>query len=343
MKVAIFSAKSYDRHFFTAANAQHQHNLIFLEPRLDYQTALLAKDAAERIPSGIAVCAFVNDEVDKDTIEALAKNNVSLIALRSTGYNNVDVETAKNLGIKLVRVPAYSPYAVAEHTVGLILTLNRKLHRAYNRVREGNFSLEGLLGFDLHGRTIGIIGTGRIGTVVAQIMTGFGCKVIAYDLYPNPQCKAILQGRGSANAVQYVDMPQLLSQSDIISIHCPLTSETHHLINEDAIAQMKPHVMLINTSRGALIDTKAVIAALKSSQIGALGLDVYEQESELFFEDRSNRILQDDTFARLMTFPNVMITGHQAFFTEDAMRAIAEVTLANITQIEQGQICENEI
>jgi D-lactate dehydrogenase len=328
MKVSIFSTKSYDRQFFTAANAQHQHELTFLEPRLDRQTALLAKDAR-------AVCVFVNDEVDKDTIEALANQNVSLIALRSTGYNHVDVQAAKNLGIKLVRVPAYSPNAVAEHTVGLILTLNRKLHRAYNRVREGNFSLEGLLGFDLYGRTIGIIGTGKIGTVVAQIMTGFGCKVLAYDLYHNPQCEAI--------AVQYVDMPQLLSQSDIITLHCPLTLETYHLVNEEAIAQMKPHVMLINTSRGALIDTNAVINALKLSQISTLGLDVYEQESELFFEDRSNRILQDDTFARLITFPNVMITGHQVFFTEDAMRAIAEVTLANITQIEQGQICENEI
>lgn len=328
MKVSIFSTKSYDRQFFTAANAQYQHELTFLEPRLDRQTALLAKDA-------IAVCVFVNDEVDQATIEVLANLNVRLLALRSAGYNHVDVQAAKNLGIKLVRVPAYSPYAVAEHTVGLILTLNRKLHRAYNRVREGNFSLEGLLGFDLHDRTIGIIGTGRIGSIFAKIMTGFGCKVLAYDLYHNPECEAI--------AVEYVDLPQLLSQSDIISLHCPLTPETHHLINEEAIAQMKPHAMLINTSRGALIDTDAVITALKSSQIGALGLDVYEQESKLFFEDHSDRILQDDTFARLMTFPNVIITGHQAFFTEDAMRAIAEVTLANITQIEQEQTCENEI
>ena len=328
MKVSIFSTKSYDRQFFTAANAQYQHELTFLEPRLDRQTALLAKDA-------IAVCVFVNDEVDQTTIEVLANLNVRLLALRSAGYNHVDVQAAKHLGIKLVRVPAYSPYAVAEHTVGLILTLNRKLHRAYNRVREGNFSLEGLLGFDLHDRTIGIIGTGRIGSIFAKIMTGFGCKVLAYDLYHNPECEAI--------AVEYVDLPQLLSQSDIISLHCPLSPETHHLINEEAIAQMKPHAMLINTSRGALIDTDAVITALKSSQIGALGLDVYEQESKLFFEDHSDRILQDDTFARLMTFPNVMITGHQAFFTEDAMRAIAEVTLANITQIEQEQSCENEI
>ena len=328
MKVSIFSTKSYDRSFFTAANAHYHHELTFLEARLDRQTALLAKDA-------IAVCVFVNDEVDRETIEALGNQNVSLIALRSTGYNHVDVQAAKDLGIKLVRVPAYSPYAVAGHTIGLILTLNRKLHRAYNRVREGNFSLEGLLGFDLHGRTIGIIGTGRIGTVVAQIMTGFGCKVLAYDLHPNPHCEAM--------AVQYVDMPQLLSQSDIITLHCPLTSKTHHLINQEVIAQMKSHVILINTSRGALIDTNAVITALKSSKISALGLDVYEQESELFFEDRSDRILQDDTVARLMIFPNVMITGHQAFFTEDAMREIVDVTLENITKIEQGMICENEI
>jgi D-lactate dehydrogenase len=328
MKVAIFSTKSYDRQFFTAANTQHQHQLTFLEPKLDRHTAILAKDAT-------AVCIFVNDEVDKDTLKALASDRVSLIALRSAGYNNVDVQAAKNLGIKLVRVPAYSPYAVAEHTVGLILTLNRKLHRAYNRVREGNFSLEGLLGFDLHGRTIGIIGTGKIGTVTAKIMTGFGCKVIAYDPFSNPQCEAM--------GVQYMELSQLFSQSDIITLHCPLTSENHHLISKQAIVQMKPHVMLINTSRGALIDTDAIITALKSSQISALGLDVYEQESALFFEDRSDRIMQDDTFARLMTFPNVIITGHQAFFTEDAMRAIAEVTLANITQIEREQFCENEI
>ncbi len=219
--------------------------------------------------------------------------------------------------------------------MGLILALNRKLHRAYNRVREGNFSLEGLLGIDLYGRTLGIVGTGRIGTVTAKIMMGFGCKVIAYDLYRNPECEAI--------GVQYMELSQLFSQSDIITLHCPLTPENYHLINNEAIAQMNPHIMLINTSRGALLDTDAIVTALKLCQIGALGLDVYEQESVLFFEDWSNRIIQDDTFARLMTFPNVMITGHQAFFTEDAMRAIAEVTLSNITQIEQEQPCENEI
>jgi D-lactate dehydrogenase len=328
VKVAVFSTKSYDRQFFNIANEQHHHELIFLEPRLNHQTACLATDAP-------AICVFVNDELNKDTLETLASNGLQLVALRCAGYNNVDVQTAKSLGIKLVRVPAYSPYAVAEHTMALILALNRKLHRAYNRVREGNFSLEGLLGFDLHGRTIGIVGTGKIGQVVAQIMTGFGCKILAYDLHPNAQCESI--------GVQYIDLPQLFARSDIVTLHCPLTPETRHLINEQAISQMKPHTMLINTGRGALIDTSAIIAALKSGQIGALGLDVYEQESELFFEDHSDQIMQDDTFARLMTFPNVMITGHQAFFTEDAMRAIAEVTLSNINQVAQGQVCPNEI
>ena len=328
MKVSIFSTKSYDRQFFTAANTQHHHELTFLEARLDRQTACLAINAS-------AVCVFVNDEVDINTLEFLAKSGVNLIALRCAGYNNIDIQAAKALGLKTVRVPAYSPYAVAEHAVGLILTLNRKLHRAYNRVREGNFSLEGLLGFDLHGRTIGIIGTGKIGRVVAKIMTGFGCKVLAYDLYPHPDCEKI--------GVEYIDLPQLFARSDIVTLHCPLTPETYHLVDEQAIAQMKPHVMLINTGRGALIDTKAIVIALKSGQIGSLGLDVYEQESELFFEDLSDQIIQDDTFSRLMTFPNVIVTGHQAFFTEDAMRSIAEVTLSNITQVERGQVCENEI
>ena len=328
MKVSIFSTKSYDRQFFIAANIQHQHQLIFLEPRLNRQTACLAANAT-------AVCVFVNDEVDRSTLEFLANHGVKLIALRCAGYNNVDLPAAKTLGITIVRVPAYSPYAVAEHTVGLILTLNRKLHWAYNRVREGNFSLEGLLGFDLNGRTIGIVGTGKIGRVVAKIMTGFGCKVIAYDLQQHPECEKI--------GVEYVDLPKLFGRSDIITLHCPLTPETYHLVNADAITKIKPHTILINTGRGALIDTKAIVVALKSGQVGSLGLDVYEQESELFFEDLSDEIIQDDTFARLMTFPNVIITGHQAFFTEDAMRSIAEVTLSNITQIEQGQICENEI
>jgi D-lactate dehydrogenase len=328
MKVSIFSTKSYDRRFFTVANGLHYHDLTFIEAPLNRHTATLA--VGEN-----AVCVFVNDEVDRATLEVLASLGVRSIAMRCAGYNNVDLDVAQVLGIKLVRVPAYSPHAVAEHAVGMILSLNRKLHRAYNRVREGNFSLEGLLGFDLNGRTIGIIGTGRIGAVLAKIMTGFGCKILAYDTYRNPQCESM--------GVEYVELPQLFSQSDIISLHCPLMPATHHLINDRTIATMKPGVMLINTSRGGLIDTNAIITALKSGQIGAVGLDVYEEESTLFFEDRSDLILQDDTFGRLLTFPNVLITGHQAFFTEDAMRSIAEITLSNITQIELGQTCNNEI
>jgi D-lactate dehydrogenase len=328
MKVSVFSTKSYDRRFFTIANELHYHDLTFLEPLLNRHTAALAADAR-------AICVFVNDEIDRSTLEVLASNGVQLIALRCAGYDRVELETAKRLGIRLVRVPAYSPHAVAEHAVGLMLALNRKLHRAYNRVREGNFSLDGLLGFDLHGRTIGIVGTGKIGAVVAKIMMGFGCKILAYDTYRNPQCESI--------GVEYVDLPQLLGQSDIITLHCPLTPETHHLINDRTIAMMKSDTMLINTSRGGLIDTNAAIAALKSARIGALGIDVYERESALFFEDRSDRIMQDDIFARLITFPNVIVTGHQAFFTEDAMRSIAEITLSNITQVELGQKCNNEI
>lgn len=328
MKISIFSTKSYDRQFFTVANELHYHDLTFLEPLLNRHTAALAVDAT-------AICAFVNDEIDRSTLEILASNGVRLIALRCAGYNNVDVETAKKLGIKMVRVPAYSPHAVAEHAVGLMLTLNRKFHRAYNRVREGNFVLEGLLGFDLHGKTIGIVGTGRIGAVVTKIMAGFGCKIIGYDHHRNPQCESF--------GLEYVELPQLLEHSDIITLHCPLTPENHHFINEKTIAMMKPRGILINTSRGGLINTDAIITALKSGKLGGLGIDVYERESDLFFEDRSNRILQDDTFARLLTFPNVIITGHQAFFTEDAMRSIAEITLSNITQVELGQKCNNEI
>jgi D-lactate dehydrogenase len=235
----------------------------------------------------------------------------------------------------VVRVPAYSPYAVAEHTVGLILTLNRKIHRAYARVREGNFSLDGLLGFDLHGRTVGVIGTGKIGAVVARIMKGFGCQLLAYDPFPNPDCERL--------GVQYVSLQSLFTASDIVTLHCPLTPETHHLIDAQALGQMKSGVMLINSGRGALIDTQAVIEALKSGQIGYLGLDVYEEEADLFFEDLSDKVIRDDVFARLLTFPNVVITGHQGFFTEEALKSIAETTLANITAFEQGQGAMHEV
>jgi D-lactate dehydrogenase len=327
MKVAVFSTKSYDRRFLEAAN--HGHELVFFEPKLDQSTAPLAAGFP-------AVCVFVNDDLNADTLKILAAQGTRLVALRSTGFNNVDLSVAAELGMTIVRVTVYSPYSVAEHTVGLMLALNRKLHRAYNRVREGNFSLEGLLGFDLRGRTVGIIGTGKIGQILAQIMHGFGCQLLGYDKYPNPRFAEL-------GAARYAELTELYEYSDIISLHCPLTPETYHLINADAIAQMKPGAILINTSRGGLIDTEAVIDGLKSGQIGALGLDVYEQEADLFFEDLSNIIIQDDVFQRLLTFPNVIVTGHQAFFTEDALTDIANTTIANIDDFAQGRSCPNQI
>lgn len=328
MKVAVFSTKSYDRHFLEVANTNHGHELVFFEPHLTYETTVLASEFP-------AVCVFVNDQLDEKTLQSLANQGTQLIALRSAGFNHVDLKAANQLGMTVVRVPAYSPYAVAEHTIGLILTLNRKIHRAYNRVREGNFSLDGLLGFDLHNRTVGIVGTGKIGVILTRILNGFGCKILTYDPYPNPACEAL--------GAKYVDLPELFSASDIITLHCPLTPENHHLINAQSLEQMKPGVMLINTSRGGLIDTEAVISALKSRKIGYLGLDVYEQESELFFEDLSDDVIQDDVFQRLLTFPNVLITGHQAFFTENALENIAATTISNITDIEQGRSCPNQI
>ena len=328
MKVAVFSTKPYDRRFLEAANADYGHELVFFEPRLTCDTAVLAA----KFP---AVCAFVNDQLDEKTLKCLAEQGIRLIALRSAGFNNVDLKAASDLGMTVVRVPAYSPYAVAEHTIGLILTLNRKIHRAYIRVREGNFSLDGLLGFDLHGRTVGIIGTGKIGVIVGQILKGFGCQLLAYDVYRNPECEAL--------GAKYVELPELFTASDIVTLHCPLIPETYHLINAQAVEQMKQGVMLINTSRGALIDTQAVIDGLKSRKIGYLGLDVYEQESDLFFEDLSEDVIQDDVFERLLTFPNVLITGHQAFFTENALKKIAQTTLSNITDFELGRPCSNMV
>ncbi|MEH2421639.1 MAG: 2-hydroxyacid dehydrogenase [Nostoc sp.] len=328
MKVAVFSTKVYDRHFLSAANSPTQHELVFFEPRLNQDTAILAAG----FPT---VCVFVHDQVDAPTLELLASWGTRLVVLRCAGFNNVDLQAAADLGITVVRVPAYSPYGVAEHAVGLILSLDRKIHRAYNRVREGNFSLDGLLGFNLHQRTVGIVGTGKIGLILGQIMRGFGCHLLAYDVYRNPELEAL--------GGKYVELPELFANSDIISLHCPLTPETHHLINAESIKQIKSGVMLINTSRGALIDTQAVIEGLKSGKIGYLGVDVYEQESELFFEDLSGEIIQDDIFQRLTTFPNVLITGHQAFFTAEALYNIAETTLANIADVEQGRPCANEI
>jgi D-lactate dehydrogenase len=329
MKIAVFSTKNYDRDSLTAANSTHNHELCFFETQLDEHTAPLAKG----IP---VVCPFVNDVVNTAVLNILADQGTRLLALRSAGFNNVDLPVAAELGIAVVRVPAYSPYAVAEHTVALVLMLNRKLYRAYNRVRDDNFSLEGLLGFDLHGSTIGIIGTGKIGMVFAQIMHGFGCTLLGYDKFPNPKFEGI-------GAARYVDLPELMAHSDVISLHCPLTPENHYLIDAGAIAQMKPGVMLINTSRGGLVDTEAVIAGIKSAQIGYLGIDVYEQEADLFSEDLSGTIIQDDNFQLLKSFPNVVVTAHQAFFTRNALQGIAETTLANVAEFEQGRSLTNQL
>jgi len=326
MKVAVFSSKKYDRHFLSEANANGGHEMVFFEPKLTSETTALAAGFP-------AVCIFINDQLNPETIKAIANNGTKLIALRSAGFNNVDIKTATELGITVVRVPAYSPYAVAEHAVGLILTLNRKYHRAYSRVRESNFSLNGLLGFDLHGSTVGIVGTGKIGMCFAQIIKGFGCNILAYDIYQNPACLEM--------GVKYVELSTLLATSDIVSLHCPLTPESYHMINATTLQQFKPGSMLINTSRGGLIDTKAVIDALKSQKLGYLGLDVYEQESDLFFEDLSDQVIQDDIFERLLTFPNVVITAHQAFFTRNALKNIAQTTITNITDFEKGRESKN--
>lgn len=326
MKIAFFSTKPYDKDFFEKHNQNHE--LTFYDVTLS--------EISLRLAEGFdAICVFVNDKVNAPIIEKLAKLGIKLIALRCAGFNNVDLEAAKKANIAIVRVPAYSPHAVAEHAVALIMTLNRKTHKAYNRVREGNFSLEKLIGFDLYQKTVGVIGTGKIGEAFAQIMQGFGCKVIAYDVFPN---QALI-----ASGIKYAPLEEVLQQSDIISLHCPLTDKTLHLINEESVAKMKNGAMLINTSRGALVDTQAVIEALKSKKLGYLGLDVYEQESNIFFNDLSEEILVDDTLARLMTFPNVLITSHQGFLTEEALTQIAIITLDNISAFEQGAKSGNEV
>ncbi|APB34813.1 D-lactate dehydrogenase [Gloeomargarita lithophora Alchichica-D10] len=329
MKVAVFSSKSYDKKFLNAANQGVGHELVYYDPKLDASTAPLVGDA-------LAVCVFVNDVLDLATLEILKQMGVKLIALRCTGFNNVDLKVAGELGLIVVRVTAYSPYSVAEHAVGLILTLSRKYHRAFNRVREGNFSLDGLLGFDLQARTVGIIGTGKIGMVLAEILQGFGCRILGYDAYPN-------QHFGQFKKAEYVTLDELYAQADIISIHCPLLPETHHLINGAALDKMKKDVILINVSRGALIDTEAMIEGLKSQKVGALGLDVYEEEEELFFQDLSLKIIQDDVFQRLLTFPNVLVTGHQAFFTQEALTDIATITISNISDFAAERPCPHEI
>lgn len=319
MRVAVFSTKPYDQRFLTQAN-NAKHELSFFEARLTPATASLAHEHD-------AVCAFVNDDLSENVLTRLHEGGTTLIALRSAGFNHVDLRAAQTLGLTVTRVPAYSPYAVAEHALALIMTLNRKTHRAYNRVREGNFSLEGLLGFDLHGKTIGIIGTGKIGQAFTKLMSGFGCTLLTYDPYPNDEVKKL---------ATYVPLQDLFARSDIISLHCPLTPDTYHLINDNSLSSMKDGTTLINTSRGALVDTQAVVTALKNGKLAYLGLDVYEEEADLFFEDLSNHVIQDDVFSRLLTFPNVLITGHQAFFTDEALLNIANTTLQNITSYEQG-------
>lgn len=328
MKVAFFSTKPYDRVYFDQENQEAGHEITYYDTRLTRDTVKLAEGYE-------CACVFVNDRLDASVLIALAAQGTRLIALRCAGFNNVDLQSAAELGLSIVRVPAYSPYAVAEHTVGLMLALNRKIYWANSRVKEGNFSLDGLLGFDIRGRTVGVIGTGKIGECVIRILHGFGCKIIAYDKYQNDACLEL--------GVEYVELADLFARADIVTLHCPLFKDTYHLVCNDTIAQMKKGVMIINTSRGGLIDSKAVVDGLKAGKIGYLGIDVYEEEEDLFFEDKTFEIRTDDVFARLTTFPNVVITGHQAYFTEEAVKQIAKTTVENITAYQSGADLENEV
>jgi len=328
LKIALFSSKPYDEAYFNKHNPKGLYQITFYETRLNSDTASLTKgyDVA---------CVFVNDVIDEATIAQMHANGIQLIALRCAGFNNVDLKATQRFGIKVVRVPSYAPEAIAEHTVALILTLTRKTHKAYNRVREGNFSLNRLIGFNLHGKTVGVIGTGKIGIALCQILLGFGCQVLAYDLYPSEALKT--------KGVSYTDLETLYGASDIISLHCPLTEQTKHLINADSISKMKKGVMIINTSRGALIKTEDIIEGLTNEQVGHLGIDVYEQEENLFFQDLSESIIQDDFILRLNSFPNVLITSHQAFFTKEAMDEITTITLQNISAFFEGENLVNEV
>ncbi len=329
MRVTIFGTKGYDRRFLSEANAALGHDLVFLEPRLDASTAVLAKGSR-------AVCVFVNDIVDATVLDALADVGVRLVALRCAGFNNVDLAAAERLGIDIVRVPAYSPHAVAEFTIGLMLAVDRQIPRAWARVRENNFALDGLIGRNLRGRTVGVIGTGKIGALVARTLkAGFGCDVLASDVVCDPALEAI--------GVRYVPRETLLGEAEVVTLHCPLTPETRHLIDAAVIERARDGLLIVNTSRGALIDTAALIAGLKSRKIGGVALDVYEQEADLFFEDLSSEIVDDDVFQRLLTFPNVLVTGHQAFLTEEALAAIAQTTLASISDAEAGRALANRV
>jgi D-lactate dehydrogenase len=322
VKIAMFDAKSYDTDSFTNEN-KHRFTILPIPAKLDANSLVLAKGCK-------IVCIFVNDCCDAQVIEDLAGIGVELIALRCAGFNNVDLTAAKIHKIDVVRVPAYSPYAVAEHTVALMLMLNRKLHRAYLRNREGQFVLDGLVGFDMHGKTVGVIGTGKIGQCVIDILTGFGCHILAFDKFPNEKLL-------SQKNVNYVDMQTLTEQSDIVTLHAPLTEDTQHIINHESISKMKQGVMLINTSRGALIDTVALIAGLKSGHVSSAGLDVYEEEADIFFKDMSGQIIKDEVFVRLLTFSNVVVTSHQGFLTKEALSNIAETTLSNVQEFVDGK------
>lgn len=324
MKLAVFSAQAYDRQYLDEANdakfAEHKIEITYHATPLSMKTVPLAKENE-------AVCVFVNDQLDAEVLETLAANGTKAVLLRCAGFNNVDLEAAEKLSLFVARVAAYSPEAVAEYAVTLTLTLNRHTHKAYNRVREGNFNLNGLIGFTMHGKTVGLVGTGKIGLCAARIFKGFGCRVLAYDPYPADAFR---------EHGEYVDLDTLLAESDVVSLHCPLMDATRHIVNAETLGKMRDGAMLVNTSRGGLIDTKAVIDALKARKLGAVGLDVYEQESALFYADRSGDIIDDDVFGRLMTFPNVIVSGHQGFFTAEALREISETTLRNVVDFSNG-------
>lgn len=328
MKVAFFSAHSYDKEYFERHNDSNIHQITYFEAPLNKDTANLTHGFG-------AVCTFVNDKLDNETIDKISANGIRLVVLRCAGFNNVDIKAAAVKNIKVLRVPAYSPQAVAEHAVALILTLNRKTHKAYNRIRESNFSVEKLVGFNLYGKTVGVIGTGQIGVMFCNIMRGFGCQILAYDIFESEELKS--------NGIVYKPFNELLEKADIISLHCPLTPETMHLIDKGAIGHMKKGVMLINTSRGAVINTPDVIEALANEKIGYLGIDVYEQEGNLFFRDLSESIIRDDVITRLLTFPNVLITAHQGFFTKEALEEITMTTLQNLSDFEKGIVSLNEV
>jgi len=329
-RMVMFSAKSYDRRWFNAVldSSTNEHDIDFVETRLNQQTMALA-DGAD------AVCAFVNDDLSRPVLAGLVEFGVRCVALRCAGFNNVDVEAANELGIAVVRVPSYSPNAVAEHTIALMLGLNRNIHRAYNRVRDGNFALDGLVGFDMAGKTAAVIGTGKIGSIVARLLWHFRCEVVCVDPYENDHLVEL--------GVRYVSLDEAIAVADIITLNCPLTDESHHLIDAERIGQMKHGAMIVNTGRGALIDAEAVIDGLKSGQVGSVALDVYEEEGDLFFEDRSAEVIHDDVFARLLTFPNVLITAHQAFLTDEALDAIAATTIDNVESVLSGRGSPNRL